>query len=335
MNAPSLIAADGGVAFALTPPRLALAALLLFLFVAAALMLAAYVLRWLERRLNQLQRQRLAAAPLLQRHAAGRALSALLRREPREWLALLMAAALLFATALLFMELLDEVMEREALVQADHQVFTALQSLRGDELDRLMVAITELGSIWITVPLGLLVFAWLGWQRLWPLAWYWVGVFVCARLSIAILKWTLERERPLNIYRGLESFSFPSGHATTSAMVYGFLAFLLARGLRRRWRPPLLAAAAVLVALIGLSRIYLGVHWFSDVIAGFALGLAWITLLAAAVIHFHPRAPLRTAPLAGAALLVIVIAGALLHQWHLPQMLEHYREAVPASVSPG
>lgn len=335
MNGAALTAADGSAVFALTLPRLALAALLLFLFVAAALLLAAYGLRWLERCLNRVPHQRLAAAPRLQHHAAGRALSALLRRGPREWVALLMAAALLLATAVLFMELLDEVMEREALVQADQRVFAALQALRGDELDRLMVAITELGSVWITVPLGLLVFAWLGWQRLWVLAWYWVGVFAGARLSIAVLKWTLERERPLNIYQGLEAFSFPSGHATTSAMVYGFLAFLLSRGLRRRWRAPLLAAAAVLVALIGLSRIYLGVHWFSDVIAGFALGLAWITLLAAAVIHFQPRVPLRIAPLAGAALLVTVVIGTLLYQWHLPQLLEHYRSAVPAAVSPG
>lgn len=328
-----LAAADIG--FILTPAKLTLAALLLFAFLATAFWLAFVGLRLLERGLHRLWLRWAAAAPRRQHAACGRLLARLLRREPREWLALLMAATLLFGATLLFLELLDEIFEQDAMARIDQQLFTALQATRSDGLDRLMVAITELGGAWVTVPLGLVVFGWFGWQRRWALAWYWVATFLAARLSLATLKWTLERERPLNIYRGLESFSFPSGHATTAAVIYGFLGFLLARGLPRHWRALVLAAAGVLVAAIGLSRLYLGMHWLSDVIAGVALGLAWITLLAAAMVHFHPPAQLRTGPLAGAALLVIVTAGVLLYQWRLPQTMEFYRQAVPAQVAPG
>lgn len=310
----------------LTPARLALAALLLLLLLACAFWLAAFGLRLLERGLLRLQPQRLAASPRLQGGAAGRLLARLLQREPRQWLALLLAAGLLFGTSLLLVELADEIFEQEAMVQLDRQLFAALQSLRSDGLDRVMVAITELGGAWVTVPLGLLVFGWLGWQRRWALAWYWVGTFLAARLSLATLKWGLERERPLNIYSGYETFSFPSGHATTAMLVYGFLAFLLARGRPRHWRALLLSVAGVLIAAIGLSRLYLGMHWLSDVIAGYALGLAWITLLGAALHYFHPRA-LPSGRLSLAALLVLLITAAGVIQWRLPSTLESYRSA--------
>jgi undecaprenyl-diphosphatase len=157
-----------------------------------------------------------------------------------------------------------------------------------------------------------------------------VGTFLAARLSLATLKWSLERERPLNIYSGHETFSFPSGHATTAMMVYGFLAFLLARGRPRHWRALLLSLAGVLIVAIGLSRLYLGMHWLSDVVAGFALGLAWITLLGAGLHYFHPQA-MPSGRLALAALLTLLIAGAGMVQWRLPLTLQTYRGVIPGT----
>jgi undecaprenyl-diphosphatase len=75
-----------------------------------------------------------------------------------------------------------------------------------------------------------------------------------------------------------ESPSFPSGHALTSAAVYGTLAFLVVRaGRTRRMRRATLAGAGLLILGIGLSRLYLGVHYPSDVIAGYLAGFAWAT----------------------------------------------------------
>lgn len=76
------------------------------------------------------------------------------------------------------------------------------------------------------------------------------------------------------------TFSFPSGHALVSLAVYGSIALVLARRLSSHsQRALLLGATAVLVAAIGFSRLYLGVHFLSDVLAGFAAGVAWLALV--------------------------------------------------------
>jgi undecaprenyl-diphosphatase len=79
---------------------------------------------------------------------------------------------------------------------------------------------------------------------------------------------------PLLTARG---WSFPSGHAMGSLVAYGMLAYLLVRD--PKGRPPrmaIVAGAVTLVLLIGLSRMYLGVHYFSDVVGGYAAGMVWL-----------------------------------------------------------
>ncbi|MGH7663997.1 MAG: phosphatase PAP2 family protein [Gemmatimonadaceae bacterium] len=93
-----------------------------------------------------------------------------------------------------------------------------------------------------------------------------------------ILKTYFDRPRPRVFEWGAEvlTMSFPSGHATSSAIVYGTVAYLAARLQKKRAARCLtLTAAGIVIALIGLSRMYLGVHYPSDVVAGITIGLAW------------------------------------------------------------
>ena len=95
------------------------------------------------------------------------------------------------------------------------------------------------------------------------------------------LKLGFQRQRPFfaDPLATESTFSFPSGHASVSLAVYGTLGFIIARHLRdRRAQFAVLAAAALLIVVIGFSRLYLGVHFLSDVIAGFSLGIAWVSL---------------------------------------------------------
>lgn len=107
------------------------------------------------------------------------------------------------------------------------------------------------------------------------------------------LKLGFERERPFfaDPLATESTYSFPSGHASVSLAVYGTLGFIAARQLgSRRAQLAALAAAGVLVLLIGMSRLYLGVHFLTDVIAGFSMGLAWVALC---VVLLHLRLRLR------------------------------------------
>ncbi|HET7857390.1 MAG TPA: phosphatase PAP2 family protein [Gaiellaceae bacterium] len=90
-----------------------------------------------------------------------------------------------------------------------------------------------------------------------------------------ILKLVFHRPRPELAYVHLETYSFPSGHAAGAAAVYALALYLLAKHARTRWQIVAAAGFVVLVALIGFSRLYLEVHYLSDVLAGTALGAAW------------------------------------------------------------
>jgi membrane-associated phospholipid phosphatase len=108
------------------------------------------------------------------------------------------------------------------------------------------------------------------------------------------LKLGFERERPFfpDPLATESTYSFPSGHASVSLAVYGTIGYIAARHATTRARQiGILLAAAGLILLIGFSRLYLGVHYLSDVIAGFSLGLAWVALC---VVLLHLRLRLRT-----------------------------------------
>jgi undecaprenyl-diphosphatase len=96
-----------------------------------------------------------------------------------------------------------------------------------------------------------------------------------------VLKMFYRRPRPDLVPHGMETFtaSFPSGHAMLSAIAYLTLAILLARISRgRRVKAFVLTLGVVTTLLVGISRIYLGVHWPSDVLAGWCVGAAWASL---------------------------------------------------------
>lgn len=111
-----------------------------------------------------------------------------------------------------------------------------------------------------------------------------VATSITGGLLVRLVKFWVSRPRPSLIapVATASGESFPSGHAMGSTIVYGALLVVLASRLPPRWRGAVVAAAAVLVAAIGFSRLALGVHYISDVLAGFALGLAWLAASAAA-----------------------------------------------------
>jgi undecaprenyl-diphosphatase len=178
----------------------------------------------------------------------------------------------------------------------DQPTETFLVTHRTAWLTDAMRLVTDLGAAAVLVPLVLV--AGLGWRwrrGSWrPLALL-GGAAVGAWAVQVAVKQLVERPRPpaglaLSHATG---FAFPSGHATDAAAVYGMLAVLLARPGRRAARAAALLAAVGVIALVGLSRLYLGVHWLTDVAGGVGLGAAWLVSL---ILVVGPRIELPTRP---------------------------------------
>lgn len=183
-------------------------------------------------------------------------------------------------------EISEDVMNREPLTVADAQLSNWLHTHASPPLTTAMFAITYLGSTELASLIAVVFGIYLLWRRrpYW-LAASWLTVFGGMLLN-SLLKYVFQRERPHfdDPILMLTSYSFPSGHTMKATVLYGVLAaFLVAE--TKSWfrRVVVILAASLLIALVGFSRIYLGVHYLSDVLGAFAEGLAWIALCLTAV----------------------------------------------------
>lgn len=230
---------------------------------------------------------------------------------------------LLAAAAATFFGVLEDVFTGDPLVRADAAIYNMLQGLRSLPGDRIMIAVTELGGATVVGATVAVVLCWLFWRRAWHAIAYWLAAVAGATVLGAVLKLVLHRPRPVPMAAGWDAFSFPSGHATTSAAVYGFLAVVLARDAPPASRALIVGTTVLAVSLIGFSRIYLGAHWFSDVIGGIAFGTAWIATLAIAYVrHDPPRLP--AGRVAATVVSAIVVTAGFQVAHRMPADLERY-----------
>ncbi|WP_020677583.1 bifunctional DedA family/phosphatase PAP2 family protein [Geopsychrobacter electrodiphilus] len=242
----------------------------------------------------------------------------------------LLCIALLLAVWL-FAGVLEDLITFDPLVQADQAIYHWLQSLRSPWGDQFFVALTELGDALVLFPLVLTVLAVLLFHRRFRDVWYWLAAVAGGVGLVQLFKWTLHRPRPIDIYSGVSSWGFPSGHSTMSVVFYGFLALLLARSFAPRWRWTPFGAAIGVSLLIALSRIYLGAHWLSDVVGGMALGWSWVILLGIFYLRgAKTSVPMR--PVLLSVLLMLLLAGVgHINQRHASDLLR-YRAQEPLQI---
>lgn len=202
---------------------------------------------------------------------------AVLRRHA----ALLVGAGLALALAASFLAISEELGEGE-LSGVDRRILVACEAIRTPRMTAIALNVTALGSVVVLAlitALLALVFVRLGKART-----------ACLMLAVAIgaggwtsmLKHLFERHRPTAVaaIAAAEGYSYPSGHSLASAAIYGTAALLLAAQVRNTADRVLIGVCTLLVlGAIGASRIYLGVHYPSDVLAGFCAGLAWALCL--------------------------------------------------------
>lgn len=295
--------------------EVALRLVVLLVLIGALSGLVFWSIRWLFIELSP--RAGLMARALLdwgRRHPQlNRLIGGLLDPLQPEFKPLVVLAAFLMGATWLFLGVLEDVVSGDPLVRVDLGLYRLVQDFRTPWGDRIMVFVTELGDGVVIALVFVAVLAWLLWLRKWRVAAYWSAAVVFAQLAATIFKLVLQRPRPLaGIYDGLSTYAFPSGHAVMSTVVYGFLAVLIARQLSRPHRWLAYAIAALLISAIAMSRLYLGAHWLSDVLAGLSLGLVWVSLLGIAYYRHSPQISLPKS-LSGVALIALVLAGG----WHV------------------
>jgi len=235
-------------------------ALPLFCALLAAVLLAAGTLWWLLRRYavpSQPSRLPPAAFLLL-------------------WLAI--GFAVVVGAALLFAELAEALGADAEMGRFDEALSGALRGSVARPTLEAFAWLTRLGDPPTLSVLGVVVaLLLLAAGRRW-LALGWIVALVGNSVLNPLLKRVFERVRPLHEH-GLafaEGFSFPSGHASGSVVAYGMLAYVLVRTLPAAWHLPAVLVASAVAFSTGASRVFLQVHYASDVIAGFATGSAWL-----------------------------------------------------------
>jgi undecaprenyl-diphosphatase len=184
--------------------------------------------------------------------------------------------------------------------RVDARVHTFAVTHRTGLLDLVVFGLTWLGSSVVLVPLLLAGTAILiARRRLRAAVYLWV-TYLGGVVLYQVAKQVVNRPRPpaAELIGPAGGMAYPSGHSTQAITVWGMLAVVLLAGRSGRVRAALLSAAAAVVALVGASRIYLGAHWLTDVLGGYALGGAWLALVLALYLR---RGTDLTAPPRGAA----------------------------------
>ncbi|MET0066594.1 MAG: VTT domain-containing protein [Candidatus Thiodiazotropha sp.] len=188
-------------------------------------------------------------------------------------------ATLLILASTLFALLTGLMIDGDSASRFDLWIYSALQSLRTPWGDRVMVMITGLGDLSTVLLFSGLTTGLLFWQRHRRAAYYLLSATAFGVIAPLLLKAGLQIPRPPASPETLGPWSYPSAHVLQSLTIYGFYSVMLARVMAREWRWLPYSLVALLVAAVALSRLYLGVHWTTDVLGSLTLGLFWVALL--------------------------------------------------------
>ena len=217
----------------------------------------------------------------------------------RNPLALVLLIAV-FGTMGGFLELADEMGDKEtqsfdeAVILAMREPGDSADPIGPPQMEILARDLTALGGVTVLTIVTLFSFGAAVFSGRAKLGWAALAAVILGRFAMSLLKSGYSRPRPDLVEHAVwvSSASFPSGHSMMAAVVYLTLAILVARLQRRhRVRIFIVGVAILLTVLVGASRVYLGVHWPTDVFAGWFLGAAWAVLFWLLAMKIDPRPP--------------------------------------------
>lgn len=157
--------------------------------------------------------------------------------------------------------------------------FHLFRSSRTPLLDNIMLSISMLGEATLLIALAIGLSLWLLWNKRWYTAFHVLALVIVMTVSIELFKYIFQISRPWGIMHSPRGFSFPSGHAaSTTAFFIGF-ALLLTKAYEGKYSRFFYSLAGLIIILVSISRMYLGAHWFTDILGGIFLGSTILMLI--------------------------------------------------------
>jgi len=193
-----------------------------------------------------------------------------------------------------FAALVGELHEKEVFA-FDTPILNMLHAIETPRRDRFFVWVSRIGFLWGTIPIDVIVLCWLAMRRRFRDGLFFGLAVVGSAILDVVGKAYFTRARP-DLWLSItpeKNYSFPSGHAMGSATLGMALIFLC---WPTRWRWPMIVGAIAFVVLVGLSRLYLGVHYPSDILAGWCAAVAWVVSMDILVERKAPVPPPTAAP---------------------------------------
>ena len=205
------------------------------------------------------------------------------RLSPNSYLGLHLTVGMGISIVLIwiFGTITEDILTGEPFVAVDQWVVEKVLYFRSPLATNVMEAVTQLGGIRFIAPGALMVIAYLLLKRRLDKATVFAAAIAGGNLLNSVVKIIIHRPRPISTTTLITAsgWSFPSGHAMASVIFYGMTAYLLVRAVDSlRLKTFFVALAGFIVFIVGFSRIYLQVHYLSDVLAGYVGGLFWLSI---------------------------------------------------------
>jgi membrane protein DedA with SNARE-associated domain/membrane-associated phospholipid phosphatase len=219
----------------------------------------------------------------------GRLARRLLDPEQPDASSIVVTSLIVLTAGALFFGVLEDVISGDPLVSVDLSVYHFLQSVRTPWSDTVLAGLATLGSVFTLTALVVTVVVWMLLERRWRTIGYWLAAVVFSQLLIFALQFAMHRAPPNELLSN--AYVFPSNHVAATVIVYGFLAFLLARRVGMLEGLLVATVSTVVVIVVALAGLYFGRYWVSDAIGGAALAYIWVAIVSLTAMLRHPEVP--------------------------------------------
>lgn len=180
----------------------------------------------------------------------------------------------------IFFKMIENFVDQKLIINWDLWINQWVHFLWNPVLNSIMIFITNFADTWTIILLAIIILIFFIIKKKWRYSLLLILALSAGKLSEVFTKYIIGRDRPTNPLIEADGYSLPSGHATIAIIFFSLLAYYFKNHLKNKAIKYFLFTLCALIILgVGFSRIYLGVHWFSDVVAGYALGMFCLTLI--------------------------------------------------------